>query len=82
MRAVRWKHAIWPAPSKRRRVATSIASSINGPTIRDIPRLECTWQWDADKRVGSLRVEQKQEGDKVYDLRTVVRFEIGGPGAR
>jgi len=42
------------------------------------PELECTWQWDADKRVGSLRVEQKQEGDKVYDLRTSVRFDVAG----
>jgi aminopeptidase N len=42
------------------------------------PEIECTWQWDADKRVGALRVEQKQEGDKVYDLRTEVRFEILG----
>jgi aminopeptidase N len=42
------------------------------------PELECTWQWDADKCVGALRVEQKQEGDKVYDLQTVVRFDIAG----
>ncbi len=42
------------------------------------PELECTWQWDADKRVGSLRLEQKQEGDKVYDLQTVVRFDVAG----
>ncbi len=40
------------------------------------PELECTWQWDADSRVGSLRVEQKQEGDKVYDLHTLVRVEV------
>jgi aminopeptidase N len=42
------------------------------------PELECTWEWDADKHVGSLRVEQKQEGDKVYDLRTAVRLDVAG----
>ncbi len=42
------------------------------------PEIECTWQWDADNQVGSLRVEQKQEGDKTYDLRTLVRLEIAG----
>ncbi len=42
------------------------------------PELECTWQWDGDKRVGSLRVEQKQEGDKVYEFATSVRVEVGG----
>jgi aminopeptidase N len=42
------------------------------------PDLECSWEWDADKRVGSLRVEQKQEGDKLYDLRACVRFEVAG----
>ncbi|HEX7508152.1 MAG TPA: M1 family aminopeptidase [Polyangia bacterium] len=42
------------------------------------PELECTWEWNADKRLGSLRVEQKQEGDKVYDLRTAVRLDVAG----
>jgi len=42
------------------------------------PDLECTWQWDADKKVGSLRVEQKQEGERAYELRTSVRFEVDG----
>jgi aminopeptidase N len=42
------------------------------------PELECTWQWDADKHVGSLRVEQKQEGDKLYDLHTSVCVEVAG----
>jgi aminopeptidase N len=42
------------------------------------PELECAWEWDADKGVGSLRVEQKQEGERVYDLRTCVRFELDG----
>ena len=42
------------------------------------PELECTWQWDADKQVGSLRVEQKQEGDKAYDLRTSLRLDVAG----
>ncbi|MBN2574013.1 MAG: HEAT repeat domain-containing protein [Deltaproteobacteria bacterium] len=42
------------------------------------PELECTWQWDADKRTGSLRVEQKQEGDKLYDFNTGLRLEVAG----
>jgi aminopeptidase N len=42
------------------------------------PELECTWQWDGDKRVGALRVEQKQEGDKIYELDTRVRLEVAG----
>ena len=42
------------------------------------PDLECSWQWDADKRVGSLRVEQKQEGEKIYDLRSAVRLDVDG----
>jgi aminopeptidase N len=42
------------------------------------PNLECSWQWDADKHVGTLRVEQKQEGDKLYDLHTFVRTEVAG----
>jgi aminopeptidase N len=42
------------------------------------PELECTWEWDADKHVGSLRVEQKQEGEKVYDLQTAVRLDVAG----
>jgi aminopeptidase N len=42
------------------------------------PELECTWEWDAEKGLGSLRVEQKQEGDKVYDLQTAVRLDVAG----
>jgi aminopeptidase N len=42
------------------------------------PELECTWVWDADQRVGSLRIEQKQEGDKIYDLRVCVRLVVDG----
>ena len=42
------------------------------------PVLECSWQWDADKHLGSLRVEQKQEGDKLYDVTTCVRVEVAG----
>jgi aminopeptidase N len=42
------------------------------------PEIECTWEWNADKGMGSLRVEQKQEGDKVYDLRTSVRLDVAG----
>jgi len=42
------------------------------------PELECSWNWDADKRVGTLRVEQKQEGDKLYDLCACLRLEVDG----
>jgi aminopeptidase N len=42
------------------------------------PELECSWQWDADKGAGSLRVEQKQQGEHVYDLRASLRLEVGG----
>jgi aminopeptidase N len=42
------------------------------------PELECTWQWDADKHVGTLRVEQKQEGDRLYELGANLRLEVAG----
>ncbi len=42
------------------------------------PELECAWQWDADKGSGTFRVEQKQEGERVYRLRTTLRLEIAG----
>ena len=42
------------------------------------PELEVTWQWDSDQRTGSLRVEQKQAGDQLYELSTCLRLEVGG----
>lgn len=42
------------------------------------PELECAWQWDGDKRIGTLRVEQKQAGDRVYELTTTLRLELAG----
>ncbi len=42
------------------------------------PELECTWRWDADRRAGTLRVEQKQEGDRQYTLATTLRLEVAG----
>jgi aminopeptidase N len=42
------------------------------------PELACSWEWNPDKNVGSLRVEQKQQGELVYDLRTMLRLEVAG----
>ena len=42
------------------------------------PELEGTWEWDADKKVGTLRVEQKQSGDRPQRFATRVRFEVEG----
>jgi aminopeptidase N len=42
------------------------------------PELEGSWEWDADAGLGTLRISQKQSGDKIYDFRTTVRFEIDG----
>ena len=42
------------------------------------PELECSWEWDAEKSAGTLRVEQKQQGEHVYELRTNLRVEVGG----
>lgn len=42
------------------------------------PELECGWEWDADKGAGTLKVEQKQPGELVYELRTTLRLEVGG----
>jgi aminopeptidase N len=42
------------------------------------PELECAWQWDAEKGAGTFRVEQKQEGERVYRLRTTLRLEVAG----
>jgi aminopeptidase N len=40
--------------------------------------LEATWEWDADKKVGTLRLEQKQCGDRPYRFAARVRFEVEG----
>jgi aminopeptidase N len=40
--------------------------------------LEGTWEWDADKKVGTLRLEQKQSGDHPHRFATRVRFEVDG----
>ena len=42
------------------------------------PEIECAWQWDADQRAGTLRVEQKQEGDKLFEIATTLRLEVAG----
>ncbi len=40
--------------------------------------LEGGWSWDDDKRAGTLRLEQKQSGDKLYAFSARVRFEVDG----
>ena len=40
--------------------------------------LEGSWEWDADGGLGTLRLSQKQSGDKLYAFSTTVRFEIDG----
>jgi len=42
------------------------------------PELEGTWEWDADKKVGTLRLEQKQSGDRPHRFTARVRFEVEG----
>ncbi len=42
------------------------------------PELEGTWEWDADKKVGTLRLEQKQSGDRPQRFTTRVLFEVEG----
>ncbi len=42
--------------------------------------LECSWEWNDDKKVGTLRVDQKQSGDKTYVFPVRVWLEIDGQG--
>jgi aminopeptidase N len=42
------------------------------------PELEAGWEWDADAGAGTLRLAQKQAGDKVYSFSATVRFEVNG----
>lgn len=42
------------------------------------PELEGAWEWDADKKVGTLRLEQKQSGDRPHRFTTRVLFEVEG----
>lgn len=42
------------------------------------PELEGGWEWDEDEKLGTLRLEQKQGGDKLYELEARVRFEVDG----
>jgi aminopeptidase N len=45
------------------------------------PELECAWEWDDDRRVGTLRVAQKQPVSAeapLFKFDTVVRFELEG----
>jgi aminopeptidase N len=42
------------------------------------PELEGAWSWDEDRKVGTLRLEQKQEGEKPYVFTVGLRLEIDG----
>jgi aminopeptidase N len=45
------------------------------------PELECAWEWDDDRKVGTLRVAQKQAVSAeapLFKFDTVVRFELEG----
>ncbi len=42
------------------------------------PELEGAWEWDADKKVGTLRLEQRQCSDRPHRFTTRVCFEVEG----
>jgi aminopeptidase N len=45
------------------------------------PELECAWEWDEDRKVGTLRVAQKQAVSAeapLFKFETAVRFELEG----
>jgi aminopeptidase N len=42
------------------------------------PELEGGWDWDPERGMGTLRLQQKQAGDKLYTFTTTVRFEVDG----
>jgi aminopeptidase N len=45
------------------------------------PELECAWEWDDERRVGTLRVAQKQTVSAeapLFKFDTLVRFELEG----
>jgi len=42
------------------------------------PELEGTWEWDAEKKLGTLRLEQKQSSDRPHRFTTRVRLEVDG----
>jgi aminopeptidase N len=45
------------------------------------PELECAWEWDEERKVGTLRVAQKQAvtaDAPLFKFDTVVRFEVDG----
>jgi aminopeptidase N len=42
------------------------------------PVLEASWCWDDERQVGTLKLEQKQDGDRTYSFATRVRLEVAG----
>ena len=59
-RAARSRRATWRAPSRRSRGAASTSSSTAGSRAPGHPELEARWEWDDERKVGTLRVAQKQ----------------------
>ena len=42
------------------------------------PELEASWEWDADRKLGRLRLEQKQASERAFCFDVDVRFELAG----
>jgi aminopeptidase N len=46
------------------------------------PELEAAWRWDDERGIGSLKLEQKQEGDRAFQFDLRVEFELADGGFR
>jgi aminopeptidase N len=44
------------------------------------PELEASWRWDDERRMGSLKVEQKQGGDRIFQFDLRIEFELPDDG--
>jgi aminopeptidase N len=42
------------------------------------PEIAGSWKWDPDRKLGQLRLEQKQAGDRPFTFDVEVRFDVGG----
>jgi aminopeptidase N len=42
------------------------------------PELEGAWEWNEEQQLGTLRLEQKQAGERAYSFPVGLRFEIAG----
>ena len=80
-RTARSRRAIWRAPSRRRPAATSTSCSTGGSRAPGHPELEGRWEWDDDRKVGTLRLAQKQPitpEAPPFKFSAAVRFEVDG----